>query len=91
MIDLEFQDYCDRVESEFFRQKARTGVLSPRDFALVKNWFESGVPLRVVLEGIDDAFGAQSAGRAGGTEEVNSLSFCESFVERALDRRRPNL
>ena len=91
MIDPEFQDYCDRIESEFFRLKGRRGTLSPRDFALTKEWFEAGVPLRAVLEGLDDAFQSQAAGRDGDTEEVNSLKFCESFVERAMERRRPNL
>ncbi len=87
MKDPAFEDYCEQIEREFFRFKGHPGTLSPADFNRALEWFRAGIPLDVVLEAIPDAFQAQSAGRDGGVEEVNSLGYCESFVERALARR----
>ncbi len=88
MKDPAFEDYCERIEREFFRFKGRPGTLSPADFNRALEWFRAGIPLDVVLEAIPDTFQAQKAGRDGGVEEVNSLGYCESFVERALARRK---
>jgi hypothetical protein len=82
-----FPMYLDHVESRFFQLKGRPGQLSPRDFERVKQWFEAGVPLGAVLEGIAEAFGAQAASRDREAEEVNSLAYCEPFVDAALKRR----
>jgi hypothetical protein len=86
--DRELEAYLDRVEREFFRRKGRPGLLSPADFALASAWFRERVPLDAVLEGMAAAFDAREGGRDAGTEEVNSLAFCESYVAAALARRR---
>lgn len=87
-VDPDFVTYCERIEHEFFRLKGRPGTLSTSDFARTRQWFDQGIGLEAVLEGLHGAFHAQSGGRDGETEEVNSLAFCEPFVERALARRR---
>jgi hypothetical protein len=86
--DAALLSYCERVEREFFRLKGRQGTLSPSDFARASSWHRDGVPVEAALEGITDAFQAQSGGRERGVEEVNGLSFCERFVEKAVARRR---
>lgn len=88
MIDIDFETYCERIEHEFFRLKGRRGTLSPADFSRTREWFDAGVPLDAVLEGVAGAFQTQSGGRDGGAEEVNSLAYCDSFVEQAIVRRR---
>ena len=88
MNHVDFEAYCERIEHEFFRFKGRPGTLSPADFARTREWFDAGIPLEAVLEGVAHAFQAQSAGRDGEAEEVNSLSYCDSFVEQAITRRR---
>lgn len=87
-MDPDFASYCERIEQEFFRLKGRRGTLSPADFARTRRWFDEGVGLDAVLEGLAGAFHTQSGGRDGGTEEVNSLAYCEPFVAQALSRRR---
>lgn len=87
MKDDALEAYCGRVEGEFFRLKSRPGVLSPSDFARASEWYRAGVPLEVVLEGIANAFSSHAAGRNRDIEEVNSLGYCEPFVEEALRRR----
>jgi hypothetical protein len=49
-------------------------VLSPREFALARGWFEAGVPLATVLVALDLAFDADPS--------VSSLSFCRRRVEQ---------
>ncbi|MFQ5790953.1 MAG: hypothetical protein ACE5JI_10820 [Acidobacteriota bacterium] len=87
MKDADLVAYVERVESYFFRWKRRPGSLSPQDFARARRWFEEGVPVEAVLEGITLAFQAHGAGRDGETEEVNSLGFCQPFVEQVLRRK----
>ena len=88
MIDSDFQTYLESIEHEFFRLKGRHGTLSPADFARTREWFDAGIPIDAVLEGMAGAFQSHSAGRAGDSEEVNSLVYCDSFVEQAIARRR---
>ncbi len=88
MKDPELEAYCNQIESFFFQWKARPGFLSPEDFARVEHWYENGVPIEAVLEGISDAFRENQESRNAGVEEVNSLGFCEPFVERVLERRK---
>lgn len=87
-MDSDFITYCEHIEHEFFRLKGRHGTLSPADFARTREWFDGGIHLEAVLEGLDAAFRAQRAGLNRDAEEVNSLAFCESFVENAMTRRR---
>jgi hypothetical protein len=86
MKDPALLAYCEALEREFFRLKGRPGTLSPPDFARASAWYESGIPLGPALEGIREAFRAQGAGRDREAEEVNSLAYCESFVEAAARR-----
>lgn len=88
MIDSDFEAYLENIEHEFFRLKGRRGTLSPADFARTREWFDAGIPIDAVLEGMAGAFQTQSAGRDGDSEEVNSLAYCDSFVEQAIARRR---
>lgn len=88
MKSLDLEAYCEHIEHEFFRLKGRPGTLSPADFARTRAWFEAGVSLETVLEGVAHAFEAQQAGRDAAEEEVNGLAFCEPFVERAANRRK---
>ena len=88
MIDSDFEAYCERIEHEFFRHKGRPGTLSPSDFNRTREWFDAGVSLAAALEGVASAFRTHRAGRDRLEEEVNSLAFCEPFVEQALARRQ---
>jgi len=52
----------------------------------VKQWFSEGVSVEAVLQGIDNAFQSLHSGREG--EEVNSLTYCEAFVQSASRQRK---
>lgn len=91
MKDRELEAYLDRVESEFFRRKGRPGLFSPSDFVIASTWYRDGVPLSAVLEGMAEAFEARFAGRDSGIEEVNSLTFCKTYIASVVERRRGSL
>jgi hypothetical protein len=88
MKNENLEAYCSQIESHFFRLKGRPGMLSPEDFARVRRWYEEGVPVEAVLEGISSTFESQQGGRDGGIEEVNGLVYCEAFVYQAVERRK---
>ena len=89
MTDEALLAYCERVEREFFRLKGRPGTLSPADFARAQGWYRAEIPLDAALDAIDRAFRSHSSGRTRESEEVNSLAYCESFLAKRRDRRRP--
>ena len=71
--------YVEAIESHFRTRKGAEVTLSPRDFALARSWHQAGVPLAVVLLGIDSAFEADPS--------ASSLSFCRRRVEDLAQAR----
>lgn len=53
--------YVDAIEGVLRSRRGTEHVLSPRDFALARGWYEAGVPLAAVLVAIDQAFDADPA------------------------------
>jgi hypothetical protein len=77
--------YYEAAEAAFIRRRGTPFLLSPRDFALLKEWRALGIPLEAVAAGIDDAFTRREQRQAVG--RVNSLSYCQSAVLEAWERR----
>jgi hypothetical protein len=71
--------YERAVEEAFNRRRGAPHLLSPRDWGILTAWREAGVPLRIVLQGIDNAF--DSFERRGPTaRKINSLAYCRQEV-----------
>jgi hypothetical protein len=51
--------YVEAVEAVLRAHRGSDQALSPRDFVLVRGWYEAGVPLAAVLVAIDAAFAAE--------------------------------
>jgi len=68
--------YLAQVEQYFLRKRRRGVCLSPRDWEQVMRWQQAGIPLRVVLQGIERALE-----RAGRRREVYFLSYCDAAVQ----------
>lgn len=77
--------YYEAVEAAFIRRRGTPFLLSPSDFALLKEWRALGVPLEVVEVGIDEAFTRREQRSAVG--RVNALSYCRDAVLEAWERR----
>src|SRR4029077_17593691 len=68
MKDPAIEDYVSAIETHLRARRGVEHILSPRDFALARAWYESGVPLATVLVGMDRAFEQNAA--------VSSLAYC---------------
>src|SRR6185295_8116393 len=79
------REYYAAGEAAFIRRRGTPFLLSPRDFALLKQWRELGVPIEAVEQGIDDAFSRRE--ERGATGRINSLAYCRDAVLSAWERR----
>jgi hypothetical protein len=77
--------YYQAGEAAFVRRRGTPFLLSPRDFSLLKQWRELGVPIEAIEQGIDDAFSRRE--ERGSTGRINSLSYCRDAVLAAWERR----
>ncbi len=69
--------YLARIE-EHFSQKRRQGlILSPKDWQLAQKWRQQGIPLPVVLRGINRSFERADSGK-----QIRSLAYCKAEVKR---------
>ncbi len=69
--------YLAQIE-EHFSQKRRQGlILSPKDWLLAQEWRQQGIPLPVVLRGINRSFE-----QADSDKQIRSLSYCRAEVKR---------
>jgi len=62
-------------------------LISPIDWALVESWKDAGIPLHVVLRGINEAFDNYDA-RPHKYQLVNNLFYCQQAVESAYAEYR---
>jgi hypothetical protein len=69
----EIEAYVSAIETHLRARRGVEHILSPRDFALARAWYEAGVPLATVLVGMDRAFEQ--------APNVSSLSYCRRRVE----------
>src|SRR5437764_938195 len=76
-------DYFGEIESHFASKRGTTFVLNAKDWALMKEWHEAGVPLPVVIEAIDTVF-EKAAERK---KVVNSIHYCKHAVKELWDER----
>jgi hypothetical protein len=79
--------YFARVEEHFGQRRGGPLVLSPGDWQMLEAWHRRGIPLAVVLRGINQAF---DRFRASGPrpDRINSLRYCEQEVEAAWEEHR---
>lgn len=83
---------ADDPEIEFYRQveelfaafRGAPHVLSPRDFQLLRRWWQEEVPLAAVQAGLDEI--AARRHERGETDPIVSLSYCRHAVKRQARR-----
>jgi hypothetical protein len=89
-------NYFTEIEEHWQRCRGTVTLLSPLDWALIESFQESGIPLEVVLRGMEAAF-AKQAKRPSKVQKVNSLSYCtqailsefERFQESSVGKHEP--
>lgn len=81
----EDRGYYQAAEAAFIRRRGTPFLLSPRDFAQIKEWRALGVPIEAIEQGIDAAFSRREERQGRG--RVNSLGYCADAVLEAWERR----
>jgi len=79
--------YYQQIAQAFFARRGAPYVLSSRDMVMISSWEETGIPLGVVLEGIERAF-ERSRPRLARGRKMSSLSFCQTEVMKAYNEFR---
>jgi hypothetical protein len=83
MESFNYFNYYTEIEEYFWRKRGAHLLVSPLDWAIVETWQKSGIPLEVVLKGIDRAFESWARSkRASGGRQLKSLAYC---VDAVLD------
>jgi hypothetical protein len=83
-VELE-ATYYRTVEEFFVERRGPPLTISNADWTLVRRWRKAGLPLRVVLRGIQDALDAHAHSFAR-QHPVGSLRYCEAEVDLARER-----
>jgi len=76
---MNYYNYFTEIEEHFVRRRGKNLLISPMDWCLIASWRDAGVPLHVVLRGIDIAMDGFLARRRGHSK-VNSLCYCHDSV-----------
>lgn len=78
--------YFQTIAQKFFKLRGSPFFLSSNELTLIEKWEAAGIPLRVVLEGIESSFllRRQNHGGTGSRRRIRSLSFCDSFVKQSF-------
>ncbi|HVR38038.1 MAG TPA: hypothetical protein VMU84_03020 [Thermoanaerobaculia bacterium] len=80
---MESPDYFLEIEAHFAARRGTPFILSAKDWALMSEWSEKGIPLAIVIEAIDFAFD-----KAEGRKTINGLSYCKHAVKDLWKERR---
>ncbi len=77
---MNYFNYFTEVENEFVKRRGSHMLVSPLDWALIEGWKQRGVPLHIVLRGINTSFDGYDK-RAHRGRKINSLLFCQQEIE----------
>ena len=72
--DPALEAFLEAIEATLTSRRGVDHVLSPREFAIARGWYDAGVPLATVLVAIDLAFEADPS--------CSGLAFCRRRVEQ---------
>lgn len=77
--DMNYHSYFSEIEAAFISRRGKHLLLSPTDWTLIESWKSKGIPLHIVLHGIERTFDSHDAKRQ--RRDVNSLAYCRGEVE----------
>ena len=76
---MNYFNYFTEIEDAFVRRRGKHLFLSPMDWALMETWKQQGIPLHIVLRGVEKSFDSFEARPRKRT--VKSLLYCQEEVE----------
>jgi hypothetical protein len=80
-------NYFTEIEEHFQQCRGTLTLLSPLDWALIESFQEAGIPLEIVLRGIETAF-EKRARKKSKVQKVNSLSYCTQAILTEFERSK---
>ncbi|HET8782285.1 MAG TPA: hypothetical protein VFM63_07700 [Pyrinomonadaceae bacterium] len=76
---MNYYNYFTEIEDAFVRRRGKHLFLSPLDWALMETWKQQGIPLHIVLRGVERSFDSyESRPRK---RSVKTLLYCQEEVE----------
>lgn len=79
MEGLNYFNYFTEIEDAFVRRRGKHLYLSSLDWALMETWKQQGIPLHVVLRGVEKSFDSYYSRPR--KRSVKSLLYCQEEVE----------
>ena len=76
---MNYFNYFTEIEDAFVRRRGKHLFLSPMDWALMETWKQQGIPLHIVLRGVERSFDSFEAKPRKRT--IKSLLYCQEEVE----------
>ncbi len=78
---MNYFNYFTEIEQFYQARRETFTLLSTLDWVLIENWKEQGVPLDLVLKGIDRAFSRRR-------RQINSLAYCVKAIEEVIEEQK---
>ena len=76
---MNYFNYFTEIEDAFVRRRGKHLFLSPMDWALMETWQQQGIPLHIVLRGVEKSFDSYESRPRKRT--VKTLLYCQEEVE----------
>jgi hypothetical protein len=84
---MNYYNYYTEIEDEFIKRRGTHILISPLDWSLIETWRQTGIPLSIVLRGINASFESFDRLPKHG-RKVNSLVYCQQEVEALYHQYR---
>ena len=78
---MNYFNYFTEIEQFYQSRRDSFTLLSTLDWVLIENWKEQGVPLDLVIKGIDRAFSRAK-------RRINSLAYCIKAIEEIIEEQK---
>ena len=78
---MNYFNYFTEIEQFYQSRRESFTLLSTLDWVLIENWKEQGIPLDLILKGIDRAF-------SRARRQINSLAYCVKAVDEVIEEQK---
>jgi hypothetical protein len=78
---LNYFNYFTEIEQFYQSRRDTFTLLSTLDWVLIESWKEQGIPLELVLKGIDRAFSRAK-------RKINSLAYCVGAISEVIEEQK---
>lgn len=79
--------YLEKVESFFVDKRKKGLIISPKDWLVIERWQQEGIPLHIVLKGIENTFKNVDSSAIGGKSKIHRLSYCEAEIRNLWEKK----